>query len=449
MTTGDGPPGAVPVPPMPETVRREVVTFAADALAFLEADEIPVPLRRIRSFTPAKRAKLGASTLAATIAADAAFRAAVYQDLRTRRPELVSAVGAGPDTAVTLPPAVAAAVAFLAGSEAWLTLAYAAAEEEDRRAKEQLGAASEAETARLRHEITATREAAAHSVHEAEAETEAVRAQLDDLRRRTRRNSDRLRRAEEAAAEARAESDRLRAEAEAASENAAAELRKLRAKITQLESTAEMSRRGAREARAVDDVRLGTLLDVLMSSAAGIRRELALPPTTGSPADQVAAALEAGSTEPLARLDAGGMSRDSPILLDRVLALPGLHVIVDGYNVTKTGYGTLSLEAQRARLLKGLGALVARHPGVEVTCVFDGAEARVRPTAVPTPRGVKVMFSPIGEIADTVIVSLADHEPLGRPVAVVTSDQAVVEAVRRRGAHALPSAVLLGWLERG
>jgi predicted RNA-binding protein with PIN domain len=185
-----------------------------------------------------------------------------------------------------------------------------------------------------------------------------------------------------------------------------------------------------------------------MSSAAGIRRELALPPTTGSPADQVAAALEAGSTEPLARLDAGGVPRDSPVLLDRVLALPGVHLIVDGYNVTKTGYGTLSLESQRARLLKGLGALVSRHPGVEVTCVFDGAEARVRPTAVPTPRGVKVMFSPVGEIADTVIVSLAGNEPSGRPVAVVTSDQAVVEAVRRRGAHALSSAVLLGWLER-
>ena len=108
MTTGDGPPGAVPVLPMPETVRREVVAFAADALAFLAADEIPVPLRRIRSFTPAKRAKLGASTLAATVAADPAFRAAVYQDLRTRRPELVSAVGIGPDAAVTLPPAAGA-----------------------------------------------------------------------------------------------------------------------------------------------------------------------------------------------------------------------------------------------------------------------------------------------------------------------------------------------------
>jgi predicted RNA-binding protein with PIN domain len=434
---------------MTETVRRELVAFAADALAFLDSDDIPVPLRRIRSFTPAKRAKLGASTLAATIAADPAFRAAVYQDLRTRRPALVSAVASGPDTAVTLPPAVAAAVAYLGGSEAWPTLAQAAVEEEERRAQEQLGAASEAEIARLRHEITVVRDAAAQSLHEAKAETEAVRTHLAELKRRTRGASDRLRRAEEAAAQARAEADRLRAEAQVAADSAATELRKLRGRISQLEAAVETSRRGIREARAVDDVRLGTLLDVLMSSAAGIRRELALPPTSGSPADQVAAALEAGATQPLARLDAGGVSRDAPILLDRVLAMPGVHLIVDGYNVTKTGYGTLSLESQRARLLKGLGALVARHPGVEVTCVFDGAEARVRPAAVPAPRGVKVMFSPVGEIADTVIVSLAGNEPAGRPVAVITSDQAVVDAVRRHGAHALPSAVLLGWLERG
>src|SRR4051794_21199706 len=306
MTTGDGPPGSVPVPPMPETVRREVVTFAAESLAFLEPDEIPVSLRRIRSFTPAKRAKLGAATLAATVAADPMFRAAVYQDLRTRRPELVSAVGA--DAAVTLPPAVAAAVAYLGGSEAWPTLAQAAAEEEDRRAQEQLGAASEAEIARLRHELAAVREAAARSVREAEAETELVRAQLDDLRRRTRRNSDRLRRAGGAATEARAQAETLRAEAELAKESAAIELRKLRARITQLEAAGETSRRGVREARTVDDVRLGTLLEVLRSSAAGIRRELALPPTSGSPADQVAAALEAGTAEPLARLDAGGLA---------------------------------------------------------------------------------------------------------------------------------------------
>ena len=111
---------------------------------------------------------------------------------------------------------------------------------------------------------------------------------------------------------------------EAAGEIAASELQNCAGRLAQLEAAAEASRRGVREARAVDDVRLGTLLDVLMSSAAGIRRELALPPTTGSPADQVAAALEAGTAEPLARRRRRRAAR-CPGLLDRVLALPGVH----------------------------------------------------------------------------------------------------------------------------
>ena len=60
-----------------------------------------------------------------------------------------------------------------------------------------------------------------------------------------------------------------------------------------------------------------------------------------------------------------------------------------------------------------------------------------------------MLFSPVGEIADTVIISLAEHEPTGRPVAVISSDRAVADAVRRRGAHPLPSSVLLAWMGRG
>ena len=44
-------------------------------------------------------------------------------------------------------------------------------------------------------------------------------------------------------------------------------------------------------------------------------------------------------------------------MLDQLLMLPQVHVIVDGYNVTKTGYPDLPLEGQRSRLV---GALVAR-----------------------------------------------------------------------------------------
>ena len=106
-----------------------------------------------------------------------------------------------------------------------------------------------------------------------------------------------------------------------------------------------------------------------------------------------------------------GLSDDDPALLDQLLAVPGLHLVVDGYNVTKTGYGTLSLEAQRGRLLAGLSGLAAQT-GAEVTAVFDGA-VREAPVAAPAPRGVRLLFSAAGQIADDLIRELVRAEPRG------------------------------------
>jgi hypothetical protein len=36
---------------------------------------------------------------------------------------------------------------------------------------------------------------------------------------------------------------------------------------------------------------------------------------------------------------------EEPAQLDQLLGLPRVHLVVDGYNVTKTGYGDLTLEA--------------------------------------------------------------------------------------------------------
>ena len=366
MTGGDEPgSGAVPMTPLPESVRREVVALTVEALGALEPDQVPAALRRIREFTPAKRSRLGATALASTVAADAAFRARVFEEVRRRHPDLAAAAcGDGP---LTVDPAPAAAVAYLCGAGSLPALAAAARQEEERRARERAGAAADAEIARLRAEIEIVRDAGARALRAAQDEAAAVRGQLDDLRRRTRRNGERLRRAEQEAAAAAAELEQERSGAAAARDAAAAEQKRLRGRVAQLETALEVARRGVREARAVDDVRLGTLLDVLTSVSAAIRRELALPPTAGSPAEMVAAALAAGAADPLAQVESGGVPYDAPALLDRVLVLPGVHLIVDGYNVTKSGYGTLSLEAQRARLLAGLGALAARYPAVEVT----------------------------------------------------------------------------------
>ncbi|CAM5716675.1 NYN domain-containing protein [Streptomyces violaceorubidus] len=67
------------------------------------------------------------------------------------------------------------------------------------------------------------------------------------------------------------------------------------------------------------------------------------------------------------------LSENDPAILDQLLALPQAHLVVDGYNVTKTGYPQMPLEKQRLRLLGQLSQLAAQT-GAEMTCVFDGAE---------------------------------------------------------------------------
>jgi predicted RNA-binding protein with PIN domain len=65
------------------------------------------------------------------------------------------------------------------------------------------------------------------------------------------------------------------------------------------------------------------------------------------------------------------------------------------------------------------------------------------------PRGVRVLFSAPGEIADDVIRRLVAAEPEGRPLMVVSSDKEVATDVARAGAYAVPSALLLRRLDRG
>jgi predicted RNA-binding protein with PIN domain len=177
-------------------------------------------------------------------------------------------------------------------------------------------------------------------------------------------------------------------------------------------------------------------MDTLGGALTGLRRELALGGGGPRPGDLVAGAQAAR----------GGTAVGTVAELDALLAVPTLHLVVDGYNVSKTGYPELPLADQRSRLVGQLGALAART-GVEITVVFDGAGVITAPPR--GSRGVRVLFSDPGVLADDVIRDLVAAEPQGRPVVVATSDRAVVQSVRRSGAHAVPSAVLLNRLVRG
>jgi predicted RNA-binding protein with PIN domain len=271
-----------------------------------------------------------------------------------------------------------------------------------------------------------------------------LKAENADLRRRLGDARARLKDAEAVAEQARADAGSAAAAATAAGGEQEAELRRMRGRLEQLERDLAAARRMERAGRETETLRTRLLVDTLVEAAQGLRRELSLPAVDGAPADRVAAHVaEEGSRAPSGH---SSMSAGDPVLLDQLLSIPRVHLVVDGYNVTKTSWPELSLERQRDRLLSGLAPLAARS-GAEVTVVFDAGASTERPV-VAKPRGVRVLFSPPGVIADDVIRELVDAEPGGRPVVVVSDDQEVVRDVVRAGAHRAGSRALARLISR-
>lgn len=426
----DGGPDAV----LTEPARQRLVIIAADVLGRLPADEVPGALRSIAKFTPGKRARLGAAPLSAALDADPDFREKVAHVVAEASPQLADAIRDGTSTAAS-DPVDTAVVAYLTRPPGWGEVLRAA--NERWAAERSTTDAGTGETAVLRAEIAELR---------ARARTEPARlrealaaaaahgsAELAELRAALRTRSAELRAAQRArddAVNALAAAQRVLGTAASAHD---AEQRRLRSRVAELERAAGAVRRGARADRDVDDARLWLLVETVTEAAAGIRRELSLAAPSVRPADFFDSS---GSSGPTRRVDDAGA-------IDGLLALPNVHVIVDGYNVTKSGYGELALADQRTRLVGSMAALAGRS-GAEVTIAFDGG---TKPPAQPrTPRGVRVLFSAAGEIADDLIRALVSAEPPGRPVVVVTSDQQVAADVLRAGAWAVPSAVLLARL---
>ncbi|WP_018685728.1 NYN domain-containing protein [Actinokineospora enzanensis] len=434
-STSDGSGPAVEWSGLPEPVRARLAELGAAAVGALPQVDVPQALRAVARFAPAKRARLGGSAIVAGLRDVPAFRTAVVEWCRENRP---AALDLGGDD-----PVAVAAAAVLLGEES----AVHYLELVSRRASDT--------------SLRAERDSAVTKLTKAESELERTKAQLAELtgavdrvraegevelerlRKRLREQGARLREARDAAAAAEDVVQRVRAETDTAlaalteqrdRERDRAETERHRA--ARAEADADIARQSAREARQADEVRLALLVDTLDGAVTGLRRELALGGGGPRPADMVRGATTAQGT--VGRVE-------DPAALDRLLALPAVHLVVDGYNVTKTGYPDLSLADQRDRLVRQLASLAART-SAEVTLVFDGAGVVAVPVAAP--RGVRVLFSDPGVLADDVIKALVTAEPEGRPVVVVTSDRAVADAVRRRGAHPVPSAVLLARLGR-
>ena len=383
---------------------------------------VPPSLRKVVGFTPARRARLGGTLI---------WEALAYDEFREHAAVQVAAVPRRED------PLEDAARAWLSRDEGWESLVDAAAEsvaEEDAR-----GDHDRAELGRLTAQAAALQAdlAALRTTHR--DELERLRADHKVLRQRLGEARSALRATETERDQAVAARDEAVAAAESATRTAEGDVRRLRTQLDEAESSLAAQRRGARSDRDATTIRARLLLDAVVDAATGLRRELGLPAVDGTPGDTVESALAGADTAPVSSAPA------SPVLLEQLLLLPHSRLIVDGYNVTKAAWPTASLEAQRSRLVKALGPVVARS-GAETTVVFDAAESASR-TVMPAPRGVRVVFSPEGVIADDVIRQLVSAEPRGRVVVVVSGDQAVVRDVSRAGARAVPATVLIGLVQ--
>ncbi|WP_406042490.1 NYN domain-containing protein [Micromonospora sp. NBC_00898] len=433
-----------PEPVLPEPVRQRIVALTAAVLPAMPTDEVPVPLRRVAKFAPNRRARLGAPAIAAQLTADPLFRQRVTARVLTDAGDLGAAVVEGTAPAAADPVEVAA-LAYLARPRGWRELIEASGAavraEADSAVVAELVREAEQRATRAEHDRAVARVEA----EKLRDELARVREELGQLREESRQLSRTLRetqarerRANELLATERGRAARAAADTEA-------ELRRARARLAEAESAAGAVRAAAKEARSVDDARLWLLLETIGQAAVGLRRELALDPVEKLPADFVADAFADQSATTPAGAAARARDTDDPARLDQLLALPRAHLVVDGYNVTKRGFGEMSLEQQRKRLITGLGGIAAQT-GDEVTVVFDGAE-RMHGLP-PTPRGVRVLFSHKGETADELIRRLVRAEPTGRPVVVISSDREVADGVRRHGAYPLGADSLLRRLAR-
>ncbi|SFT79238.1 Predicted RNA-binding protein containing a PIN domain [Actinopolyspora lacussalsi subsp. righensis] len=420
---------------LPGPLRGRIAELAAAALGGMRPGDVPMRLRPVMRFAAAKRAKLGQSDLLVAMRDSSVFRAAVLDWCRRKQPAALEQQQADPLGAAT------AAVLLNSVTAAHYVELIGHRVEHGKLREQHEAAVSRAErlttdNERLRGELDeANRLARSAEQHNS--------SDADRLRNRLRQQGVRLKEQKDEVARLTAELERVVEEKDRELADLAAERDRDRARAADERARAERSdheaataQQSAREARRGDEVRLSLLLDTLEGSIAGLRRELG-PTRRG----------QAGGG-PLPAETVGGVRAHTAVTadvpdaaaLDRLLALPAVHLVVDGYNVTKTGYPDIPLAEQRDRLAHQLAVLAARS-GAEVTVVFDGANV----VSVPRtgPRGVRVLFSEPDVQADDVIRDLVDAEPAGRQIVVATSDREVVTSVRRRGAYAVASATLL------
>lgn len=165
------------------------------------------------------------------------------------------------------------------------------------------------------------------------------------------------------------------------------------------------------------------------------------PAPTGRPLDEASTPPTAVRARRAARLPVG-MFDDGPEAVEYLVRVDGAVLLVDGYNVSISGWPEMKLTEQRRRLVDALDALAARS-GVQPYVVFDGVDADGGLGARSGPAPVRVRFAPADIEADDVIIGLVDEYPASTPIVVASSDKRVRDGCRAKGANIVSSPQLL------
>ena len=118
-----------------------------------------------------------------------------------------------------------------------------------------------------------------------------------------------------------------------------------------------------------------------------------------------------------------------------------LHIIIDGYNLIRQS-STLSLIDQEDLQLgrEALIDMLAAYKKIKahkITVVFDAAYSDAVSQQTENIKGIRVVFSRQGELADTVIKRMAEKER--ERALVVSSDHEILNTVESSGASTISS----------
>ena len=270
-------------------------------------------------------------------------------------------------------------------------------------------------TRKARDEARRAKDDAEQRIERSEKERRRLTERVGELGRRVEELEHELRHARQEATKARGDAERAERKARRATEDAGKEVRALRKEISSLKTALERTRADGSRPKAGSEGKAsrGT---VTTQKEPAKRRQLAVPK---------------------------GRFEDAPETLTEWLGADGVHLLVDGYNVSKAvgGFGDLALADQRQRLVDELGRLARRH-GIKATIVFDGSD--VPPGTRRRNRSpVAVEYSSPNEIADDHLIARLETLPR-HPVVVVTNDRELQDRARAEGATIATSNQLLG-----